>query len=95
MQVIESKIKIEVFKIMCTFVWCVRSYLPTATRFSHSMDTYHTETETETEREGKMAWIKFKKWKSKARDKRVKNNRVRATGKRQRDLKRLRKLCCR
>ena len=90
MQVIESKIKIEVFKIMCTFVWYVRSHLPTATRFFHSMDTYQTERERE--REGKMAWIKFKKWKSKARDKRVKNNRVRATGKRKRELKRLKKM---
>ena len=52
MQVIESKIKIEVFRIMGTFVWCVRSYLPTATRFSHSTDTYQRETEREREREG-------------------------------------------
>ena len=91
MQIIESKIKIEVFRIMCTFVWCVRSHLPTATRFSHSTDTYQTETETKTERErereGKMAWIKFKKWKSKARDKRVKNNRIKATGKRRESWK--------
>ena len=30
-----------------------------------------------------MAWIKFKKWKSKARDKREKNNRMKATGRRE------------